>query len=383
MTRAPNMSPRNAPRKDAAPTSLAAMHEVLRAEGGSRVVGWIGLDVPLELIEAPGFHPLQIVANPAHAPSAADPFAEGLGHPLLKALTGTVLELAESGLERILIGATPTLGFSLYSFLISLKRRGGTPPRLDPILVDIVRQDSDATDRFNLLALQRLGAVLSPHLCAPALTEIIWRRNRVRDGLNAIGTQRAQGRLSGLEALQVHAEAGSGLAHRIQHRLDQLVAELPDRVPRQGPRLVMSGGQDSAQTTYRVLEDAGFTVVADDHDAGSRAVGPAVSERGDPFAALAQRYRQRTPSPAGWSTRQSAAYLVDLVQRSGAHAVVFDIPAYDHPAAWDYPARRAALDAIGVPHVLLDPHSYRDPEAAALYAVEALQGLLADNGDRL
>ena len=338
-----------------------------------RCVGWIGLDVPLELIEAAGFTPLAILADPSAPDPAGHPYAEGRGHPLVHALAAELIALSRAGLRRVVIGAAPASNLSLHGFLQGLKRLGAAPD-LDIHLAEVIHLDTPSARAFNAAALERLTAALGG-ASSDRLAQAIAERNRLRAALRAVDRRRLDPHapISGMQALALHATASEGAAAK---GLERLAEGLQSAFQTAGGRpLLFSGQVATAWRAYPVLEAHGWRVVAEDCDLGARGVGPDVATDGAPETALVERYRARTPTADGWSTAHACRALLDLVQATGAQAVVLDAPAFDHPPAWDYPAKRAALQAAGVGCVQLDPYAYRAPEAAALAAVEALASL--------
>ena len=346
----------------------------LKASGPARAVGWIGLDVPLELVEAAGFIAIHVTADPGAPSPSAEPYGEGLGNPRLRALAGAVIELADEGLERLLVATTPAWGFSLYGFLVSLQRAGAALQGLHITAVDVLHDRSPADHAHTIDLFGRLSAELTggagpdPAALATAIAD----RNTIRERLSILEGHRRARQLSGVEALSIHAEGDVLGAQAWLARLDATLAAVAGRSPLPGRPVVVSGSPETAARTYRAYEAHGLLVVGDDHDAGSRAISPRVDETANPLAALAERYRARTPEPSGWTTAASNDALSALVSRQGAEAVIFDIPLYDHPAAWDFPKKRAALEAAGVDWALMPPDAFRDPEAAARQAAQGL-----------
>ena len=58
-------------------------------ERPTRAIGWLGLDAPLELIEAAGVRPQRILADLDDAPGGAGIYGEGGGHPGMRARAGS------------------------------------------------------------------------------------------------------------------------------------------------------------------------------------------------------------------------------------------------------------------------------------------------------
>ena len=362
-----------APFEQACADPLAA---VRAAQGkGQPVVGWIGLDAPLEILDAAGALAVRITGDLAHPAEPAGVYGEGGGHPGLRAIVSRLMEPAYAGLDSVVVTAAPVTGIGLYQFLVSLDRGPGraTP---EPVMFDLNHAVGEASWRFNVQALETLQARY-PALTPGALADAIKIRNHGRQLLNRVeGFRRgANGVLTGSAALTIH-EAEAGLSPAVYNAmLTDLVAALLDGAVAGGTPVVVSGTAARAADFYAAFEQRGFRVVADDHDYGSRAIGPLVDEGANPVEALAERYVERYPAPAQWSTASRVDYLLDLVRGSGARAVIFDIAAFDHPAAWDYPAQRDALRAAGLGEVLLPMDAWRDPAAAAGLAADSLAAL--------
>ncbi len=335
-------------------------------------VGWVGLDAPLELIEAAGRRPERIVAHPGCASGAADPYGEGGGHPWMRAMAAELIE-AKPTLERVVLCSTPVNELWLCNFILSLnlRREGGVFPPAD--LLNLSHEARPSAQRLNLIALRTLAEALAV-TGEDAIRQAIAGRNRVRAAQRTIDARRHGdgGRISGLQARRL-IDAADSL--RSADYLAWLAAESPGE-PSRGLPVIYSGPATPSLDLYAALEASGLRIVGDDADAGSRAIGPDVAETGDPIAAIAARYAARDPAPAGWPTADRVAWLTDLAHSRGAPAVLFDLPPWSHPAAWDYPAERDALEGQGVVCIELPAV---DPQEAASAAAGVLANLIAES----
>jgi hypothetical protein len=335
-------------------------------------VGWVGLDAPLELIEAAGLRPQRIVADARSAAHAADPYGEGGGHPWMRGLVGELIQAAPK-LQRVVLCAMPANELWLYNFILSLGLRGegGAFPPAE--LVNLSHEARPSAQRLNRRSLQRLGEALGA-TSPEAIHAGIAARNRVRAALRAIDARRHAdtGRIGGVEARRLMDAADS---LRSEDYLAWLATQASGG-PAPGLPVIYSGSAVPSLDLYKALESPGLRIVGDDADAGSRAIGPDVPETGDPLDAIADRYAARTPAPAGWTTADRVAWLSDLTRSRGARAVLFDLPPWSHPAAWDYPAERQALEAQGIVCVELPS---AEPNAAASAAATALADLIAES----
>lgn len=334
-------------------TSLSALEPLAWGEAAPDrpVLAWSGLDVPLEVAEAAGFWPSRLRGRGVDVQDATASLSEGGGHPGMKALTAEILSRGLKPADRLALGSTPVTGVWLYNLFLSLGP-AALPCPVD--LVDIERQTRPSSTQRNLETINRWIGSFAPPPSPGALHAAIVERNRLRRALRSLDRLRVD-RLSGTEAQMVFAACDAAPALPLRPLLDQLLAEVEARPTGGGVPIVYSGGAPGYLDLYRALEQRGLRIVADDQDFGSRAVGPDVDETGEPAGALAERYRARDPAPAGWSTKARTRYLLDLALSRGAKAVVFDIPAFDHPAAWDQPRQAAALADHGVGAIVIPP----------------------------
>jgi hypothetical protein len=334
-------------------------------------VGWVGLDAPLELIEAAGLRPQRIVADVRSEAYGVDPYGEGGGHPWMRALAAELIEAAPT-LERVILCSTPVNELWLYNFILSLTLRRESGPFPPAELLNLSHEPRPSAHRLNRSSLQTLAQGLAV-TDDDAIREAIARRNQVRAALRAIDALRhgQGGRISG------------SLARRLMDAADNLrsadyLAWLAGQTTGQsapGLPVIYSGPAVPTLELYGALEAAGLRIVGDDADAGSRAIGPDTLETGDLLVAIASRYSARSPAPAGWSTADRVTWLTDLALSRGARAVLFDLPPWSHPAAWDYPAERSALEARGVVCIELPAAG---PHEAASAASGALVNLIAE-----
>lgn len=338
-------------------------------------IAWIGLDVPVEILSAVGA-PFRLDADAASPPQGAAVFAEGGGHPWMRAVTGKLLAETRC-LERLVIGATPVTGVWLYNFLLTLARGKDAPP-LPPLdLVNLSHEDRPSAETFNRASLGRLASALGATM--DAVRAAIAERNAVRAMQRRIEALRhgPGRRLTGTQARRL-LDAGDQTPAQayLASAAEAVTSAGSTTAPQDAVPVIYSGPGSPSLDLYAALEDRGVCVVGDDADYGTRAIGPDVAAEGDLISALAHRYASRTPAPAGWSTRARIDWLTELAVARGARAVIFDLPPWAHPAAWDFPAERRALQARGVACVLA-PDGPPGVQAEAAVAALHSRGLMS------
>jgi benzoyl-CoA reductase/2-hydroxyglutaryl-CoA dehydratase subunit BcrC/BadD/HgdB len=335
-------------------------HAAARAfkAAGGQVVGYIGADVPEELIAAAGMLPVRLHAETGAPDAPADRYGEGGGNALIRAFVARLLDGTYAYLDHLVVATTPSYLGALFTFLREVQTEDAAFPRLSLQLCDLHHGPSPATARYNLQTLARLKAALEGWCGRPisddALSRAIADANASRALLDRLQALRAERRIAGADALQV---IGAAYVTPKAWHSERLAAALPGvaRAPRLAGRpVVFSGSETDTPDLYRRIEAAGLIIVADDQGWGGRVAERAVARGGDPMEALARRYRDMAPAPAKSTMGERIDYLLDLVRRTGAEAVVFAIRGLDHPPAWDAPAQIAALEAAGIGVVQLD-----------------------------
>lgn len=364
---------------------MSALHDLARAytdryaaarafrAGGGKVVGYIGADVPEELITAAGMLPVRLAAETGASDAPADRYGEGGGNAAIRAYVARLLDGTYADIDHLVIGTTPSYLGALFTFLREIQQDPSFP-RLSLQLFDFHHGPSAATAAFNLDSVRRLARALGDWsgqtVTEASLRGAIETCNASRRRLGQLETLRRQRRASGVEALCLIGSAYVTPKAWHNERLAAALGELAAMPPLPGRPVVFSGSETETTDLYARIEAQGLLIVADDQGWGGRVAERPVDEAGEPLAAITQRYHHMAPAPAKASTQARVSYLCELCERSGAEAVVFAVRGLDHPAAWDVPAQVAALKLAGVATVLLEPAAFAGgPIAAALDAL--------------
>ena len=339
-------------------------------------IGWIGLDAPVEILSAIG-QAVRVDATVQDDPGVAAAFAEGGGHPWMRAVAGRLVAGADD-LKYVVIGSTPVTGVWLYNFMLTLKRGAEAPPLPAAELVNLSHGQRASAERFNRASLARLAERLGAG--ETAIRVAIAERNAVRAAQRRVERLRygPDRRLCGVVARQLLDAADQTPVEDFLERVEHAIAGAGDGPVRDDLRAVIYSGPGSPSLAlYAALEAQGVCVVGEDADYGSRSIGPDVAVADDPIAALAHRYAHRTPAPAGWTTHARVAWITEFVRERGVNAVLFDLPAWEHPSAWDFPAVRSALESLRVACIELP---WAPPSAQAESVAQALDLAAASRG---
>ena len=129
----------------------------------------------------------------------------------------------------------------------------------------------------------------------------------------------------------------------------------PSKPRSKAPRLILVGAVLDDPAILTIVEELGARIVGDDLCTGSRYFAQPVEADDDPIAALADRYLKRLPCPAKYHpSRQPGEHLLKLVSESKADGIVFVLPKFCDPHAFDYAMIKEKLDAAAVPHLRLE-----------------------------
>lgn len=324
----------------------AGLHRTAWAERypGRRAFGYLCSCWPEELSLAAGCEPVRLLpppraGAPARLPAYCCTVARGF------------LELGEAGEYGGLAGVGFAHACDTMQCLGEIwksSRRGEAFVCVPPVaLKNEGALKYYAAELASLLA--RLGESFS---CSPGPEELrsaIALNNRVRSLV---------GKLDGLRPrLPSHLTFTLMLAGQLMPRVDYaglLEKALPElaghaKDPGGRRRVLVSGAVLESDGLYRMLEELGGRVVADDTCTGFRHFAVPVAEEGDPLGALAARLAARPPCPCrhlGLGAR--ADYLVRLASSRQARAAVLVLRKYCEPHAWDSVSLSGALRAAGI-----------------------------------
>ena len=140
----------------------------------------------------------------------------------------------------------------------------------------------------------------------------------------------------------------------IQDYLAAAAAE--DRPMRDNCRIVLCGTfcEQPPLTLLKSIEIAGCYVVDDDLMLVTRWLTADISTDGDPLASLADAFLHHSESTSAKyepDAAEKGLYLVRAVKRSGAEGVIFAAPSFCDPALLDQPMLQNALDAHDIPYI--------------------------------
>jgi hypothetical protein len=275
----------------------------------SETVGYVGLDVPCELIEAAGCVALRLA--PVDGVDAG--FADRVLGPGVDEATRLVLAGLLEGaypIDRLVLCHDSDHTVRLYTALRRLDREAW--------FLDLLHEPRASTEAYDRARL----AELAEWLGAGDPADAIRAANRAREAGDRLATLRRTGAIRGTDALAL-LRAGTALTAEL--------VEAARTRPAAAKTVLLHGSGHDRDDVYAALEELGASVVGETHDWGEEVLAGRVDEDGDSLGALARHYRRRPRAepPAAdvsiaWLRRGDAARAwslppVDVVLRDRPH----------------------------------------------------------------
>jgi bcr-type benzoyl-CoA reductase subunit C len=148
-----------------------------------------------------------------------------------------------------------------------------------------------------------------------------------------------------------------------------------------GPAVYLVGAVLDDPAIVQLIAELGGRVVGDDLCTGRRYFDALVDEQGEPYAALAERALRRVPCPSkhGQRDERRASLLRDL-QASGAQGVIFLLPKFCEPHAFDYVSLSNVVEELGLGELLIETE-VTVPREALRTRLQAFLEMLRQRGD--
>ena len=343
---------------DALATLAEAFEDCSTRHGGTTdhaspvaILSWPA--VPVEIIRAAGLRPVVIRGEAAPTP-LADRWLERDAFPnRLRQLVDCALAGHLRHAMCVVLPRTSDPDYKAFLYLRELIRRKVTPPAPPILLFDLLQSSApdvgtyDAArtrDLFDTLVTLR-GRVASLN----DVHDAIAGANRARAAMRRIlALRRGVPRVSGTEVLPLIGAFWRLAPDEYCALASRAADTLSSRPPLAGPRVLLAGAPVDNPALHAAIESLGAVVVAEPGPWGTDAAGEDVASEGDPFVAIAERYRRSAVGP-----RMPLTAVQQLVRRMAddVDAVIVSLPPEDTVFGWDYPALRAWLDARQLPHV--------------------------------
>jgi len=360
-----------------------------KAQGG-KVLGYVSSSMPEELAAAAGFLPYRLSGDPQAGFDTLGRYYYPLADKSLPGSRVMSLEFVNAIMQAVFSGRYDFLDYlvipyarkavlALYTHF-SVARAAYPELKIPELyLLDRTITPFYAGGLYNRGRILDFKAWLEASGGHPVtdglLAAAIAEGNETRRLLSEISALRAQGRILGAEALAVFGASRFMPKATFNPLAERAVGEAGARTTRTGPRLFVSGSPLDNTDLYALIEDCGATVVGESHDWGAPMADLPLNTAAPPLEAIAERFH-KSPPDLIFPLDAAVADVVGRAKACGAEGVVFHVYRHDDHELFDVPAKRAALEAAGIPTLYLQEQPYRIEDPAPVRA--AVTQFLAD-----
>jgi benzoyl-CoA reductase/2-hydroxyglutaryl-CoA dehydratase subunit BcrC/BadD/HgdB len=334
-----------------------------KAQGGL-VVGCLGSDVPEELLVAAGILPIRVCGDPEADLDTADRYIERAFDPRVRSIFMRIIEGSYSYLDHLVVSSSSDALVRVFYYLRALRRTDPTLAIPDLYFFDLLHTRYRTSALYNRDRARDLKRVIEAW-CGRTITDTelaqaIATCEENRRLLRQLEEMRAPGppRVSGAKSLI--AIGSSMLMPRQQHSslLISFLEGAQAGEPLSGVRLFVTGSPQDHLQFYELVESCGALVVGEDHEWGARHFAGEVDMTADPIDGIVDRYHLRDPGTHQATVSERVTALLRQVLASQSQGVISFIYEADDAPSWDFPEQKRALEAMGIPVLLLDRRPY-------------------------
>ncbi|HVY79489.1 MAG TPA: 2-hydroxyacyl-CoA dehydratase family protein, partial [Steroidobacteraceae bacterium] len=228
-----------------------------------RIVGYVGSDVPVELILAAGARPMRLSGRAGHATPRADEFVERAFMPDVRSIAEQWLDGSLAFVDTIVLPRSDDSAQRLYYYICELQRRGLCDgPR--PLIYDVASIGRLTSRAHTVAATARLAQELgSDPAKLAAAAEVVARRGAFLADVSAVRLEPNPPQGSAIHAL-ARASAGDWSSD-FESSARETLRTLPRVTP--AARVLLAGSTPPDERLHLALESRGVTVVRELNDA--------------------------------------------------------------------------------------------------------------------
>jgi benzoyl-CoA reductase/2-hydroxyglutaryl-CoA dehydratase subunit BcrC/BadD/HgdB len=318
--------------------------------------GWLCSYTPVEILVAAGSIPTRLDVGDMFL-SETNPHIYQLICPYVRAVFGAAQKDIFDPLDGVVFMKCCDAMLRLYDLW------NAHLPNQKAYLLPLPKIQSEEAKKYFADAIRHfsdtLGRDLGVSITEDALRKAVSEMNRLRSALQRLYRMRlekpgsmAYTRLR-LLIRQCLSMPPAQALREVEEELKDLEEKPAEASPPSGRVLLASSTLDQLQI-IEMIEQAGMTVVADDHCSGLRHFDGLVREEGDPFLNLAERYLMRWPCSRMQSDPSHLRRVIDEVDGSGAEGVIYVALKYCDHSGLDVPQIQAHLKEKHIPMLYIE-----------------------------
>ena len=353
----------------------------LRQESGRPIIGYLCCFAPPEIISAAGAIPYRITGRPGEPTAEADAYLEPYGCSYVRNVFTQALKGRLDFLDGLVISHSCDLVQRLYGIWTYYR------PFPYSRLFNVPHQVTPWAERFFKRELgffkESLEQFTGQAVTAEKLREEIDLANRNRALIRELYQLRLKNPplIKGSEMLSLLLAGGWLPAEEfntlLNEALEEVEARSPEGTPR--PRILVWGSLLDNIAFYRMIEEAGGEVAADDTCIGFRLFEKDIPATDDPDEGLKEHYFVNFQCPRtdrGPGTGRFD-YLLERAREYNVDGVISYIISFCDPHKFDYPDLRDYLKEADFPMLLIDDNYSFTPAGTIQTRLQAFIELLA------
>ena len=344
-------------------------------QSGGSVVGYVGSEIPVELIIAAGAMPLQLSGLTPVDSKAADEYLEDSFAPFIRVITEHYLQGNLDFLKYIILPRSNDSAQRVYYYLCEL-RRGKRVRGPEPLIYDLAKIPRDTSRKYSELATRRLAVELGTR--EEDLSRAIAMRNRRRrlfEDLN--GNRIRQCSLQGSFIDRVYRTADLNDSDAFDEALTGWLEKKLGTTRITGPRLLLSGSAPPDDRLHRAVETGGGNVVSEFGDFLSFGAQLPVIPEGGSVSDITEHYYSLNHGTRSFVDRSQL--VLSFAQDAEVDGVIQWLIEEEETLVWDVPAQKKTLETADIPILSLVRRRWDASDGAVDEIISFTKGL----GDRL
>ncbi len=352
----------------------------IKAETGKPVIGYLCCFAPPEIISAAGAIPYRITGQPGMDTSAADAYVEPYGCTYVRNILARAVDGKLDFLDGLIISHSCDMVQRLYGIWTY------SHPLPYSYLFNVPHQISPWAQRFYKRELgffqESLEKFTGHQVTIPELKNIIVKYNHNRFLVRKLYELRKESLplIEGSEMLNLLIAGGTLPAEDFTVLLEKTTNDVIKRKPDgpKAPRILVWGSIMDDPALYRMIEEAGGKVVADDTCIGFRVWEKDVPLTEDTRDGLTEHYfvTFQCPRTDRGPGIKRFDYLLQRAREYRVDGVVGYSISFCDPHKFDYPDLRDYLKKEGFPMLLIDDNYSFEPAGAIQTRLQAFIEML-------
>lgn len=330
------------------------------AKAAPRAIGYVGMDIPEDVLAAGDFHSCHLPWDADRETPRADQWLESSFAPWTRSIIEDWADGRFDFMEAVIFTRGEDSAQRLYYYICELQRRGEIAGPT-PLIFDVARIGRQSSIDRTADGVRRLVGQLG--LSNEDLSRGIATANKRRVAFQGVETRR-----SGNGPLYERI-ARASLFAPLDHTLEQVEAS----EGRPLGRILLTGNAPPDERLHAAVEATGWSIVGEAHDRSLLRLGAAVSESGDPAAAIATQVHQQIAGSRSFANH--ATWIVDEARRLKADAALIWLIEQEEALVWHAPPQEKALAEAGIPCLSLSRRRWDAADGAAEEITAFIRGL--------